>query len=127
MDAPQHVVFFKHVSNHELFVSINHQNHAIGLRSIGEDEGNVGWRWRPKHDGVHAFTFGATNLEIRTVADFFLVKDVVGRHFFTRGTVRGIVEDFVFLPHLVIVHGTPSLVALNPLGLNPPTRLVCKP
>ena len=39
VDAPQHVVFFKHVSNDELFVSIDHQNHAIGLRSIGEDEG----------------------------------------------------------------------------------------
>ena len=120
VNSPEHLFFFKHIADNELLIGINNQNHSRGLGSIGEDEGNVGWRWWSKHNGVYVLTFLAPYFEVSTVPDFLLMKNLVSGHGFAGRTIRGVVEDFLFFPPIVVFHGAPSFDALNPLGLNPP-------
>ena len=126
VNSPEHLFFFKHIAYNELLIGINNQDHSRGLGSIGEDEGNVGWRWWSKHNGVYVLAFLAPYFEVCTVPDLLLMKNLVSGHGFARRTIRGVVEDFLFFPPIVVFHGAPSFDALNPLGLNPPTWSPCK-
>ena len=55
------------------------------------------------------------------------MKNLVGGHFVARRAKGGVVEDLLFFPHLVLIHGVPSVVALDPAGLKPPIWMACKP
>lgn len=110
--SPQHVVFFKDVTDNEFFVGINHENHPLGPRSIGEDEGNVG-RWRGSElDGVNVLAHMAAYHEIGAVSDFLLPQDVVGSHVVARRAVGGVFEDVVLIgQRFLLFHGASPCLA----------------
>lgn len=111
MNSPEHIVFFEDVADDEFFVGINHENHPLGPRSIGEDEGNVGRRRGSEFHGVNVLADVAANHEVGAVSDFFLPQDVVCGHVVTRRAVGGVFQDVVFIvPRFLLFHGaSPSL------------------
>tara|TARA_Y100000991_G_scaffold46477_1_gene32952 strand:+ start:8817 stop:9203 length:387 start_codon:yes stop_codon:yes gene_type:complete len=127
MDSPKHLSLFEYIPDHEFLIGIDDQHHPLRMGPVGENKRNVGGRWWSKFDGVNVLAHQASHLEIGSISNFFLSENIVGGHLIARWTIRGIVEDFfLFIPVISFVHGLPSFFALNPLGLNPPTWMVCK-
>jgi len=125
MNGPQHIVLFEDITDDKILVSVNNKRDPVGSGAVCQNKRDVGWCRRPKDDGVNVLAYMAPDHEISAVSNLLFTQDVMSAHVITRGAERGVVEVFLFTL-FINGHGLPPNPSRNPLGLNPPTRLLSK-
>ena len=111
VNFPKFSVFLKHITDDEFLVSVDHENHAFRLGSLGENKGDVARRGWSKLDGVDMLAIVASNHEISTGSNRLLAENFVPCEFITRWAMGGVVEDFfLFLPFIDVFHRAPSFL-----------------